>query len=629
MALSEEMRTLLVLAVLFTIPGWFLLALTGGWKIWPTLQRWCVAVGLSIAFFPILFYFARLLPSFQLGQYKLIALLAVMLIATAWLLRKSWRDSFHFDNLEALALGLLFATLFTRLYAAYLHPYPAWSDSLHHTLLTQLTASQGRLPTNFLPYAPTSLDMYHLGLYAISGTLEMLAKVPAHTALLWTAQALNGLCGLGVFFVLDRKVGRIGAIAGTAVVGLFSFQPAWYINWGRDTQIASQAVLLIAWLVTWEAISAWRLPSEKRGQAWALTLISALLTAGVFLLHFRVAYFYIPLLALTVLVEFSQALSTKTLQRLLVGLVVITAISVVMVSPALFGALKAYLYNRAHPEPVSVAVSQAATNSYYDFPLSSLWQLGIQPWLLVVSVAALLFGFYRRRQMTFLMAAWTLLLALEGWSYLLKIPLLNITNMGAVLILFYMPASIVIGQAAEDLWHFSIFRSPQLQRATLAVFLIGCYIASFIRVNGIEDYRYFLAPADVQAMDWIKANTSQNALFAINTYFWFPNSPHGSDGGYWIPYFTGRRTTAGTMLFNLTQSAYTQEIIRQSTAVKDLKEQYSSIEGLCKEGINFIYLGAKGDFSGNGLDANRLLSVPGITSLYQHSGVGIFQVHCP
>jgi len=101
------------------------------------------------------------------------------------------------------------------------------------------------------------------------------------------------------------------------------------------------------------------------------------------------------------------------------------------------------------------------------------------------------------------------------------------------------------------------------------------------------------------------------------------------DGGYWIPYFTGRGTTTGTMLFNLKKGNYTQEVIRRSIAVEDLKENYSSIDRLCnKEGIDFIYLGAKGDFSGNGLDADCLLSMPGFTSLYQNQGVGIYRVNC-
>ena len=121
-------------------------------------------------------------------------------------------------------------------------------------------------------------DMYHLGLYALSGPLEILANIPGHSALLWMGQTLNGLCGIGVFLILDRKVGRIGAIAGMVIAGLVSIMPAFYFNWGRYTQVASQAILLIAGLVTWEAVRAWRLewPVNK-----ASLIMLALLAAHV------------------------------------------------------------------------------------------------------------------------------------------------------------------------------------------------------------------------------------------------------------------------------------------------------------------------------------------------------------
>ena len=147
------------------------------------------------------------------------------------------------------------------------------------------------------PYATTAIDQYHLGLYALTAPLQILTEIPAHTALLWTAQALNGLCGIGVFLFLDKKVGRLAALVGMAVVGLFSFQPAWYFNWGRFTQIGAQSILLIAALVTWEAIRAWRVewPVFKI-YIILLSLTAGLLNAGVFLLHFQVAGYMLPLL---------------------------------------------------------------------------------------------------------------------------------------------------------------------------------------------------------------------------------------------------------------------------------------------------------------------------------------------
>src|SRR5690606_30536162 len=93
---------------------------------------------------------------------------------------------------------------------------------------------------------------------------------------------------------------RLGALVAAVSVGLWSHMPAFYVNWGRFTQVASQTVLLVAWGVTHTAVARgpqrWR---ADRGAALWMGLLAALLTAGVFLLHFRVAAFYLPLLALS------------------------------------------------------------------------------------------------------------------------------------------------------------------------------------------------------------------------------------------------------------------------------------------------------------------------------------------
>jgi hypothetical protein len=255
----NELRVALVLALMLTLPGWAILAVAGGWRMWDRLQRWCVAIGLSIAFYPVLFYGVRaVVPALKPGPYKIAALLVLCAGIIIWRLRRDWRDQVAFDWLEWLVIAIVGMTLFSRCWIIRDYPYAAWSDSLHHVLLTQIAATTGQLPYEMQPYAPIPLNMYHLGLYALSATVQWLAQVPAHSALLWTAQVLSGLCGVGVFLVLDRKVSRFAAVIGVTVVGLLAHQPAFYVNWGRFTQLASQTILLIGWVVSWEAIAMWR-----------------------------------------------------------------------------------------------------------------------------------------------------------------------------------------------------------------------------------------------------------------------------------------------------------------------------------------------------------------------------------
>jgi len=340
-----ELRIIVVLIGMLTLPGWVVLTFNGIWRQWRGLQRWIVAVGISIAFYPVLFYGVRsALPFFTMGPYKMGALLLACAVVIVWRMRGHWREQLIFGRLEWVALGVFGMTLFIRFWVIRGHPYPAWTDSLHHALLTRLTAVQGKLPVNMEPYFPIPLGQYHLGLYALSATVQWLAQVPAHTALLWTAQMLNGLCGVGVYLALDRKAGRLGAVVGAAIVGLLSHQPAWYVNWGRFTQLSSQIILLIAWVVTWEAITVWRYPWKgyKAKIIWN-TACAAVLTGAVFLLHFRVAIFYIPLLAISMLWELWKARKDKKVASVILGAGVIGLVSLAVVAPALWEAARIYV----------------------------------------------------------------------------------------------------------------------------------------------------------------------------------------------------------------------------------------------------------------------------------------------
>ena len=209
---------LLVLLLLLT-PGLALLTLTGAWKDWRRLQLVMVALGIGLSLYPVIFYTLRLLaPGFHLEAWMGWAFLLLSSVIAATELRH-WRVSLRRLDVWLVVL-LTTATFLSRIWLVYDQPFPAWTDSLHHTLLTSLTAEAGQLPYSLQPYIDVPLMMYHLGLYALTGLVVQMLGIPAHTALLWTAQTLNALSVVGVFLVLDRCVGRAGAITGMLVVFL-------------------------------------------------------------------------------------------------------------------------------------------------------------------------------------------------------------------------------------------------------------------------------------------------------------------------------------------------------------------------------------------------------------------------
>jgi hypothetical protein len=613
--------------LLLTAPGWALLALSGAWRRFPGLQGWCVALGLSIACYPVVFYTLRpLAPVLRLGPLSLTVLLLACLALVAWSLRREWPALVRFSLSEWLVIGLIGLTLLTRLLIIQEQPYPAWSDSLHHALLTRLTIEQGALPSSLEPYFAIPLGQYHLGLYALTASFAWLSGLPAHSALLITAQVLNGLCGLGVYLALDRFSGRLGALVGVAIVGLLSHQPAWYVNWGRFTQIASQTILLIAWVLSWEALRAWRVPAGERRRRYGLIVLAALLNAAVVLFHFRVAAFYLPLLAISVLLEFVDALRARRAFACVAVVAMLGLASTLLVAPAVDEALRMYL---ATPRDVSTMPPQEVEQTrrdYFGFSLESVPLLAGRVWLLVLSAVALLVALLRGSQLAVIVGLWTLSVLALGFIYLLNIPVLAFTNPGAVLILLYLPIALLIGCAVEELVRLFAGHERTASMAVASVVTVCALFAAPLRARDIEAFRYFVTPADVAAADWIRANTPPDAQFVVNTTFWLPQAPHGTDGGYWIPYLAERSTTVGVMINSLGSDELIYEIVSLSRAEERLESDPSAVDELRDRGVDYIYIGARGDFSGPGLSADLLRNTPGISQVYDRDGVTIFQI---
>jgi hypothetical protein len=222
---------------------------------------------------------------------------------------------------------------------------------------------------------------------------------------------------------------------------------------------------------------------------------------------------------------------------------------------------------------------------------------------------------------------WTGLLLLIGTAYRLNLPLFYEINMGAVLIMLYLPIGLLIGAATQEALSLIATRWQTLASRTVVglIFVAGMVIGPK-RVTDIESYRYFVTPPDLAAMEWIKANTPVNARFAINTYFWLPAAPHGTDAGYWIPYFTGRDTTAGAMLLSFASPDYVDLILRDSRASERLASDPAAIADLRQLGIDYIYVGANGNFSGTALDGKALSQQVGLRTVYHDGPVWVLEV---
>jgi hypothetical protein len=634
--MSSHLFLFLTLAALFFLPGAALLVMSGTWARWLGLQRYAVAVGLSVAFWPVLFYTARfLVPQIALTPPIIGGALLLMASVTGWGLWRYRAFSWRLERLEWVAVAVLLLTFVSRFWFVSIYSFPAWSDSLHHTLLTQLTAESGRLPFTLEPYFPNNLRMYHLGLYAISGTAASLTSVPAHVALLWTAQFFNALCGVGIYLVLDRYASRPGAIVGLAIAGLFSVHPALWVNWGRFTQLSAQVMLPLAWIFMLDLFP--QIPRQMPGQFAAASqsrvtfwpvFFAALTAAAVFLFHFRVAAFYLLLVGVTIVYLFWLARSwpERGVISTMIGSVAVLALLIIL--PVLWEAGTNYLAARLNVATPPSPVQQAQIRqNYFEFPLSSIPYLAAPVWMLLLAGIGALVGLWRRNWLIGSSLIWVLLLIILGNLYLLNIPVLSVTNLGAILIMAYLPLSLIVGAAAGTL----VAPLPlQLRRWAVAIGLTALLLASLpavrTRATAVEEYRHFVTPADLPAMSWIQDNVPPGATFAINTYFWLPNFAHGTDAGYWLPYFTGHNIVTSSRIYDGSTAEYRQQVLARSQAVERLKKDLAALDDLRDLGVTHIYIGARGNFADAGLQLPFLSQSEQLELLFEYEGAAVLRI---
>lgn len=647
MTFLTVLKLIIVTLTMQVLPGWALLSLGGYWKRFKTLDRWILAYFLGMAFYPVLFYLTRLvLPGVQIGLNKLILFLFLTLIFNLWQFRKSWKDNFKFEKKDLFPAALLVLILVTRLIPAWQYPYPAWTDSLHHSIITKLVMLNGKLPETILPFDPASLRGYHLGLYGLTGSLGLLSNVAPHTALLYYSQITNAFASLAVFIFLDKKIGRIAALIGMVFVGLISFQPALYFNWGRFTQLASQTLLLPAALLAWMAIesdSAHSLTASCQKKREIVEIIlAALLISATALVHFRVAVFFLPLLVFIVLLVLSKdKLSSKERKRIVLRTTLIAFVTIILTLPAIIPALQSYL---TPAEPIAGSSLDVSANKsdiplsehpYYKFEYPIFYELGLTKVAGLFAALGLLLGlmFKKTRTLALLTIVWVAALSIEGNLHKFNIPKLAFVNMTGVMIIAYLPGAIGFGLLFETLKE-SLSRLLGPNQAWRNIQPILYWMIAFIavlfisdRVNTIQPFRHFMTNEDQQAMEWLKENTPPDSIIAINTQYWAGEAFHGTDAGYWIPYFAERETTTRTMM---SVDAPDYDVLQQRNALVYLiyftGDGIVDTQALCDLNVTYLYSGKVAPFTNLDFNIEALKSSPGVELIYDQNGIQILNL---
>jgi len=604
-------------ALLF-LPGYVLTRIVPRPDMEP-FQRAIVATTLGLALAPLLLLWSTL-AGLRWGGPTAWMLIVVSALVTVWTWRgrgagqfkaRSWVRA----NAPCLLLALVFtASLAVRLLAVRDLAIPSWGDSIHHSWIARLIAERGQIPDSYYPYFPLDSMTYHYGYHAMVAFFNWVSGLSILQSMLIFGQFLNAF-GVATIYLLTHRLtsNHTAALTSALIVGLVSMMPSYYVNWGRYTQLAGQVILPVAVFLTIEAI-------ERRH--WGYLALAAVATSGLFLTHYRVILFYVALMGAFLAWRLWRNPGLKASFEKAGWLAGVGAAALALVAPRIwYLAINLPRGESSVPQLSPEAWHQWMTgyNALGDVTFYVSWPL------LILSALALLLASRKRQGLAAILGIWVALLFVMANAERLGLGRGAWLNNFAVLIALYLPVSILVG------WLGGLIL-PILRQTSRAAYysVIGIVVAAGIwggwGMINIIDQEYVLAtPADQRAIAWIKTNTPPNARFLINSFFAYGDRfVVGSDGGWWIPFLTGREVNVPPLIYGAESSPEKDYAANTNALARSLQVSPYTQEGalLMKEvGISFIFIGEKGGY----LDPSKLLAA-GHQAIYRDGPDWIFKV---
>ena len=652
-----------LVALAFVIPGTALLSFWPGASLltWP--EQVGLGIGISLALYPVLFLWTYLI-GLQLGAgYAWLPIGGGVLIL-AW---RSWprtnstllydttspdkglkplvQIADQFGNCSRRALSTVKGVFNQWLRSEYLWPdlalisvvgfvffsrlwpvrsllVPLWGDSYHHVMIAQLLVDHGGLFNSWQPYADLQTFTYHFGFHTYVAIWHWLTGMNLPQATLWTGQSINGLAVLALY-PLAMQVGRnrwAGIIA-VLMAGLLSPMPMTYVNWGRYTQLAGQAILPGALALVWATLQRPR-PNSRE------LILASLALSGIAVTHYRVLVFVIPFVVAYSLLEFRSERIRPIMLTNLWLMVGAGALALPWILHILEGKIAANFGKQLVTPFSETSIWIQQYNSAGDLLL-------YQPmWLWLLLPIGVGWGLWHRQRGVALISLWLFVLVLAANPQWLRLPGEGVLSNYAVLIAFYIPVSLIIGATAS--W---LIPHSRRQRETLAVMLCVFGLSMWGARQRLDDVHIadhaLVTSPDLRAALWIQAHTPPTARFLVNSFFAFGgNGIVGSDGGWWLPLLAYRQTMLPPTTYGFELGPRPDYVTWINTLPRVIQaegiDQPATLALLAERGITHVYLGQRQGLVNSGaaevLQPDELLASPHFRPIYHQDRVWVFEL---
>jgi hypothetical protein len=530
----------IAIILVFVIPGWAMLSLFLDTGTYYWVEKLGVAVGLSMALYPLLLLWSHLV-GLQLGALN--AWLPIVLGGGVILWRyqpwrlgrkqilptlRSWRSA------EALWPAITFMVIISLIGAARYFmvqdlTMPLWADSVQHAVIIKRILEAGGLFQSWEPYTPYQTFSNQFGFHANVAVWQWVTGLGFPQAMLSGGQVLNLLAVVTLYPLAYRIQGAWAGVITVLIAGMLTQFPNYYTNWGRYPQLLGQAILPVA--AWWVVIILNK--DEARGRYIAYILGGGMLAAGAVLSYFRMSFHYVTFIVALLGVLFIAADWTvkKVNWWALFGTLTVMGLLILpWIQPLLGGRFGV----------VAPGASEAGG-------VVGLWrQVQIMTIGWPASQAVMIF-------VGTLMAIWLRGLAALPivWLWaLVTLPLLRLTRLPGTGIIqeftittsLYIPMALIGGIAIGYLLQRMSAKS-QWASAWIALGVIAIGVGKLPSLSATADRAFDLSSIpDVQAANWIKEKLPQESLFLINGIVYTDGvSAVAGDAGWWLPILSGRR----------------------------------------------------------------------------------------
>lgn len=635
----DLIRAFGLMIFLYIFPGYALLCWLWRGQALSWEEQLGLSAGLSIALYPLLLLWCYVV-GVQPGAW--LAWLPGLTGSVVWLWR-CWQQSARFHELKFWTfnweqasrysfVGLLLLLVIIRLANIRTMVAPAWGDSVHHTIITQLMLDQGGLFQSWAPYAPLRTFTYHFGFHIAVANWARISGMDAVQAVLVGGQILNVLAVLVLYPLAKRLAGgnRWAGVAAMLIAGLCSSMPAYYVNWGRYTQLAGQIILPIG---LWFFDVWWVEPKRLNGRTLGLLTV---LSAGVVLNHYRIGLLLATAGVAWALWGAYQQRGREWLLRT-GGALGAGSLAVALVLPWFMivrtSQLTTLAANVMKVDPLAASMwtdlrGWYSINTYYS------------PWLWGAATVAFLLALWQARALAWPLLLWGLFSFFATNPFLLRLPGTGWVTNFLVIIALYIPLALALGWLIGYGWRW--LEQGWAARGLLCgslLLLTGIGVQQQLHI--VEPFYQIVLPADVDAFTWIKGHIPPDAHFFVNGFPAFYNTVVvGSDAGWWLPLYTQRANSVPPIFYSTERldPSLTREQLRQLEAsVRSSQGDQAKLRvAFCPAGITHVYIGQRQGQAGVGatpsLPAEWLVKDSDFQLLYRENDAQVWsfkRTHCP